>query len=58
VLIDMTDGEQRWSCVGAGQNIIRASWLALVDSLEYGLREVRVQPPEEVRSAVKESVPG
>ncbi len=37
VLIDTQNGGQRWSTVGAGQNIIRASWLALVDSVEYGL---------------------
>ena len=37
VLIDTQNGKRRWSTVGAGQNIIRASWLALVDSVEYGL---------------------
>ena len=38
VLIDTLCGTQRWSTVGAGTNIIQASWLALVDSIEYGLR--------------------
>ena len=38
VLIDTQCGAQRWSTVGAGTNIIQASWLALVDSIEYGLR--------------------
>ncbi len=38
VLIDSQMGTKRWSTVGAGSNIIRASWLALVDSVEYGLR--------------------
>jgi len=37
VLIDSYNGTQRWSTVGAGTDIIRASWLALVDSVEYGL---------------------
>jgi 2-isopropylmalate synthase len=37
VLIDTQNGGQRWSTVGAGTNIIHASWLALVDSVEYGL---------------------
>lgn len=37
VLIDTQMGSRRWSTVGAGSNIIRASWLALVDSVEYGL---------------------
>src|SRR5262249_12736936 len=37
VLIDTQNGSQRWSTVGAGTNIIEASWLSLVDSVEYGL---------------------
>ena len=37
VLIDTQSGLKRWSTVGAGTNIIQASWLALVDSVEYGL---------------------
>ncbi len=37
VLIDSYNGKERWSTVGAGTDIICASWLALVDSLEYGL---------------------
>jgi len=37
VLIDTQNGTQRWSTVGASANIIEASWLALADSVEYGL---------------------
>lgn len=37
VLIDTQNGSQRWSTVGAGANIIHASWCALADSVEYGL---------------------
>jgi 2-isopropylmalate synthase len=37
VLIDTQMNGKRWSTVGAGTDIIRASWLALVDSVEYGL---------------------
>ncbi|MDZ4765498.1 MAG: citramalate synthase [Chloroflexota bacterium] len=37
VLIETQNGQRRWNTVGAGANIIRASWLALVDSVEYGL---------------------
>ena len=37
VLIDSFNGRERWSTVGAGANIICASWLALVDGVEYGL---------------------
>jgi 2-isopropylmalate synthase len=38
VLIDSSDGEQLWSTVGASTNIIEASWIALTDAVEYGLR--------------------
>ncbi len=37
VLIDTQNNHKRWSTVGASPNIIEASWLALVDSVEYGL---------------------
>ena len=37
VLIDTQNHHNRWSTVGASTNIIEASWLALVDSVEYGL---------------------
>jgi 2-isopropylmalate synthase len=39
VLIDSQNGHNRWSTVGASTNIIEASWLALVDSIEYGLMQ-------------------
>ena len=37
VLIDTIDSETMWSTVGAGANIIQASWQALSDSIEYGI---------------------
>jgi 2-isopropylmalate synthase len=37
VLIDGGDESRRWSTVGAGANIIDASWQALADNIEYGL---------------------
>ncbi|MBJ7244767.1 MAG: citramalate synthase, partial [Solirubrobacteraceae bacterium] len=36
VLIDASDGESVWGTIGVGENVIAASWQALVDSLEYG----------------------
>ena len=39
VLIDSTDGHAHWGTVGVSDNIIEASWLALVDSFEYKLRK-------------------
>jgi 2-isopropylmalate synthase len=38
VLIDSTDHHDNWCTVGVSDNIIEASWLALVDSYEYKLR--------------------
>jgi 2-isopropylmalate synthase len=37
VLILSSDGHATWGTVGVSDNIIEASWLALVDSLEYRL---------------------
>jgi len=37
VLIESSDGINQWRTVGSSPNIIEASWLALVDSLEYWL---------------------
>jgi 2-isopropylmalate synthase len=35
VLIESTDGKVTWGTVGASDNIIEATWRALVDSVEY-----------------------
>lgn len=37
VLIESTDGSDNWTTVGVSHDIIEASWLALVDSIEYKL---------------------
>ena len=37
VLIESSDGEETWGTVGVSENIIEASWEALVDGLEYKL---------------------
>ena len=37
VLIDSTDGERSWSTMGVSENIIEASFHALVDSIVFGL---------------------
>ena len=39
VLISSTDGHKSWGTVGVSDNIIEASWLALVDSFEYKLQD-------------------
>ena len=37
VLVESGDEEARWGTVGVSENIIEASWQALVDSIEYKL---------------------
>jgi 2-isopropylmalate synthase len=38
VLLDASDGDAVWGSIGVSENIIEASWEALVDSLEYGMQ--------------------
>ncbi|HEY5506502.1 MAG TPA: citramalate synthase [Coriobacteriia bacterium] len=41
VLINSDDRTESWGTVGVSENIIEASWEALVDSIEYGLTRKR-----------------
>jgi 2-isopropylmalate synthase len=38
VLLDSTDHRREWGTIGVSENIIEASWEALVDSLEYAFQ--------------------
>jgi 2-isopropylmalate synthase len=38
VLLDSSDGGDEWGSIGVSENIIEASWEALVDSLEYAFQ--------------------
>ena len=38
VLLDVSDGDRVWGSIGVSENVIEASWEALVDSLEYGMQ--------------------
>lgn len=42
VLIVSTDGENNWGTVGVSENIIEASWLALVDGIDLFLQRKRL----------------
>jgi 2-isopropylmalate synthase len=42
VLIDTSNGQREWTTVGVSENIIEASWEALVDGYLYGLLHPRV----------------
>ena len=37
VLIESSDGEDSWFTVGVSENVIEASWIALTDSLVWGM---------------------
>jgi 2-isopropylmalate synthase len=43
VLLDTTDGHDTWGSIGVSENVIEASWEALVDSLEAGMLPSRVR---------------
>jgi 2-isopropylmalate synthase len=54
VLLDSSDGHGSWGSIGVSENIIEASWEALVDSLEYAF-----QPrAERSREAAEEATAG
>jgi 2-isopropylmalate synthase len=45
VLIESGDGQDQWGTVGVSQNVIEASWQALVDSIDYKLyKDARRRP--------------
>jgi 2-isopropylmalate synthase len=44
VLLDASDGHDVWGSIGVSENIIEASWDALVDSLEFAIQPGREQP--------------
>jgi 2-isopropylmalate synthase len=45
VLIDTSNGQREWTTVGVSENIIEASWEALVDGYLYGLLHPREAEP-------------
>jgi len=46
VLIDSTDGDQTWTTIGVNENIIEASWQALLDSIHFGLLRAEAPGPD------------
>jgi 2-isopropylmalate synthase len=44
VLLDTSDGHGTWGSIGVSENVIEASWEALVDSLELAMQPSRVVP--------------
>jgi 2-isopropylmalate synthase len=56
VLLDASDGADTWGAIGVSENIIEASWEALVDSLEAGMLPGRRQH-ERTRTATGSAGP-
>lgn len=44
VLIESSDGDLRWGTVGVSDNVVEASWQALMDSVEYRLHRLGAKP--------------
>jgi 2-isopropylmalate synthase len=57
VLIETNDADGSWSTVGVHENVIVASWLAIVDAVDYGLLRAGVAPPEPGERAVDAAQP-
>ena len=38
VHVETSDGVKSWNTVGVGENVIAATWQAIIDSIEYGLQ--------------------
>ncbi len=51
VLIDASDGHDVWGSIGVSENLIAASWDALVDSLERGMQGGRPSTVSRLRPA-------
>ncbi len=55
VLLDSSDGELTWGAIGVSENVIEASWDALVDALEYGMQPGRLRAQAQLPAALKGS---
>jgi 2-isopropylmalate synthase len=53
VLIDASDGQDVWGSIGVSENVIAASWDALVDSLEYGMQSGKSSSVSRLRTTGK-----
>jgi len=53
VLIDASDGQDVWGSIGVSENVIAASWDALVDSLEYGMQSGKSSSVSIIRTTGK-----
>jgi 2-isopropylmalate synthase len=58
VLIESSDGKESWGTVGVSENIIEASWEALVDSVEYKLFQLEAEANAKAKRSKRKTRPG
>jgi 2-isopropylmalate synthase len=58
VLLDASDGTDTWGSIGVSENVIEASWEALVDSLEAGMLPGRSEHSRRAAATAAEPAPG
>jgi len=58
VLLDSSDRHESWGSIGVSENIIEASWEALVDSLEYAFQPKRAARSDQQEVTSKRSAAG
>ena len=51
MLLTSTDSKRTWSTVGVSDNIIQASWLALVESFEFYRLSRQAEPEAAAQAA-------
>jgi 2-isopropylmalate synthase len=56
VLIDASDGHETWGTIGVSENIIEASWEALVDSLEFAMQSGAGEKPKAAAPKVSDEI--
>jgi 2-isopropylmalate synthase len=56
VLIESSDGINRWGTVGVSTNIIEAAWIALIDSLKYKLMKDTLKTGSAADSSVSAAI--
>ncbi len=57
VLLDASDGQHVWGSIGVSENVIAASWDALVDSLEYGMQPAVKRAPKPRKPGTRAASP-
>ena len=57
MLLDTADSDGSWSTIGVSENIIEASWQALVDAIVFGLVRAAEGGADEAEKGREETEP-